>query len=318
MPFIAGIALTALIALIAQTITITVGGPTLLYALLLGMLAKPFADKIPDGVQFSAKTILRVGVALLGFRISYQEVLSLGASAALLVITGVTATIIFGIFAAKFFKLEKEFGILAGGATAICGASAAIAISSVLPEDKEKQRQTTFVIVATAALSTLLMVAYPPILHILNATDLEAGLFIGATIHDVAQVVGAGYMVSPQTGDLATLTKLFRVALLVPVILVLASHYRTKNQEGKKQPWLPWFLVLFVVFAAISSTGLIPDIAIKYATTASQWCLCMAIAALGTKTSIREIKDMGTKPILLTLAVTLFLIVFIAVGMMLF
>ena len=120
------------------------------------------------------------------------------------------------------------FGLLTGGATAICGASAALALAAALPAHPGKERATLFTVIGVSALSTRAMIAYPMIVHALDLGPQAAGVFLGATIHDVAQVVGAGYGMSQETGDTATVVKLMRVAMLLPVIVCAAMITRRR------------------------------------------------------------------------------------------
>ena len=313
--FIPGILLSVLIATAATFVSEHQGGPALLYALLFGMTLKTLAENAAAGIAFSSRTILRIGVALLGFRISIEQITALGLGAAMLVATGLVATILFGRFLAIRMGYKPSFGILTGGATAICGASAALAISSLLPPDEISERDTTFAVVAVTTLSTLCMILYPPAMSAIGISNNTAGFMIGATVHDVAQVVGAGYMISPEAGDLATVTKLFRVALLVPITAVLAVIFTKKSAGGKRKTAMaPWFLVLFVGFVALRSAGLVTDSLVSLTNDASRWCLCVAIGAVGLKTSLGDFKSIGPKAVLLALAETIFLIAFIAGG----
>jgi uncharacterized membrane protein YadS len=140
---------------------------------------------------------------------------------------------------------------------------------------------------------------------------------LGATIHDVAQVVGAGYGVSATAGDVATISKLMRVALLVPVVAALALAYRSPGGEGARRGlMLPWFLVAFVIFAAASSAGFVPKPAADALNHASRWCLVIAIAALGMKTSLAALGKLGWRPVALMLAETVFLAAFVIAAML--
>ena len=143
---------------------------------------------------------------------------------------------------------RRDFGLLTGGAVAICGASAALAIAAVLPDGPEQQRATVMTVVGVTALSTVAMILYPLIAAAAGLDTHTTGIFLGATIHDVAQVVGAGYSVSAEAGDTATIVKLFRVALLLPVVLVLSLIVRNgagAAPSSSRPPLLPVFLVAF-------------------------------------------------------------------------
>ncbi|MDT4838719.1 hypothetical protein FQZ97_724840 [compost metagenome] len=153
------------------------------------------------------------------------------------------------------------------------------------------------------------MILYPMIARAFDLTPLDAGIFLGGTIHDVAQVVGAGYSMGPETGDSATVVKLMRVAMLLPVILCAALISRAQGAEpgSKRPPLLPWFAVGFVLLAAVNSTGFVPALVQNLGNDLSRWCLVVAISALGMKTQLRELASVGIKPILLMVGETAFL-----------
>jgi uncharacterized integral membrane protein (TIGR00698 family) len=217
-------------------------------------------------------------------------------------------TILFGALLARVMGLSSRLGILSGGAVAICGASAALAISSVLPQNKEGERDTIFVVISVTTLSTLAMILYPPIGIALRLDDINAGVFLGGTIHDVAQVVGAGYSVSDTAGDVSTFTKLLRVAMLVPVVFALSLLFRRGgNTGGGRTGLVPPFLIGFVVLVGVNSLGLVPQPVVAYMSELSRWCLVAAIAAIGMKTSFRAITTVGVKPVTLIVAETVFL-----------
>jgi len=221
----------------------------------------------------------------------------------------VAVTILVSIAAARAMGFNSLFGLLSGGATAICGASAALALAAALPAHEKKEKATLFTVLGVSALSTLAMILYPMIAHALGLGPQQAGMFLGGTIHDVAQVVGAGYSMSHETGDVATVVKLMRVAMLLPVILCAAMITRARGVApgSKRPPLLPWFAVGFVALAALNSTGLVPAALQQVGGKLSQWCLVIAIAALGMKTQLRELATVGLRPILLMVGETVFL-----------
>jgi uncharacterized integral membrane protein (TIGR00698 family) len=284
----------------------------MLMGLLLGM-AFHFLNETPrvgPGLELVAVKALRLGVALLGLRLTVADVASLGWTPVLLVVCAVLATLLFGVVLGRLLGCERQLGVLTGGSVAICGASAAMAISSVLPKGPDTQRQTLFTIIGVTSLSTIAMVLYPIIGDVLQFNDQEMGIFIGATIHDVAQVVGAGYSVSPTTGDLGTFIKLLRVAMLVPVVLVIGIIFRNKVSaaaDREKAPAFPLFLIGFIVLFAINSTGLIPGDVIQPVANLAPALLLVAIAALGIRTSMQEVMTIGLKPVLLIVGETLFI-----------
>lgn len=307
-----GVAVATAVALAASFIAQRYGAPAMLMGLLLGM-AFHFLNETPrvgPGLELVAVKALRLGVALLGLRLTVADVASLGWTPVLLVVCAVLATLLFGVVLGRLLGCERQLGVLTGGSVAICGASAAMAISSVLPKGPDTQRQTLFTIIGVTSLSTIAMVLYPIIGDVLQFNDQEMGIFIGATIHDVAQVVGAGYSVSPTTGDLGTFIKLLRVAMLVPVVLVIGIIFRNKVSaaaDREKAPAFPLFLIGFIVLFAINSTGLIPGDVIQPVANLAPALLLVAIAALGIRTSMQEVMTIGLKPVLLIVGETLFI-----------
>jgi uncharacterized integral membrane protein (TIGR00698 family) len=288
------------------------GAPVMLFALLLGMALNFLSAEGPcqPGIDFAAREVLRVGIALLGLRITFAQVATLGWGPVGLVVVCVALTIGVSMLAARAMGFQTVFGLLTGGATAICGASAALALSAALPAHPMKDRATLFTVIVVSALSTLAMIAYPMLVRALGMDASHAGMFLGATIHDVAQVVGAGYSLSAQTGDIATLVKLMRVAMLLPVIVLATLFTRDGSAdaaEGGRPPLLPWFAVAFAVLVAINSTGWVPPAVQGTGNDLSRWCLVGAIAGIGMKTHLKELATVGIKPVLLMVGETLFL-----------
>ncbi|WP_370160015.1 YeiH family protein [Limimaricola soesokkakensis] len=312
-----GVALAALVAMAAQFLSEHYGAPAMLMAILLG-IALAFLSEEPrsaPGIAFSSRVLLRIGVALLGVRISTSMVQELGLGLLGLIIGGVLATIGASILAAWVLGRDRLFAFLSGGAVAICGASAAMAISSVLPRREEGERDLIFTVVSVTMLSTLAMIAYPILADRLGFDMRQTGVFLGGTIHDVAQVVGAGYSVSEETGDLATLVKLIRVTMLAPIVLGAALVMRSRAPEGAKRPPLvPGFVLGFLVLAALNSAGLLPVWFSEAASAVSRWALLTAIAAVGMKTSLKKLLDVGGPAIALVAAQTAFIAVLLGVG----
>lgn len=304
-----GLLVSVVVALAATFLSEHYGGPVILFALLLGIafnfLSVESACK--PGIEFSARTVLRFGVALLGMRITVSDAISLGPTPLLLAIIGVTTTIGIGILLARLLRFDKQFGILTGGAVGICGASAALAISSVLPKRGDSsETDAVFTVVMVTTMSTVAMVVYPIIAQMLGLSDTQAGIFLGATIHDVAQVVGAGYSISTESGDAATLTKLLRVAMLVPVVLAI-SVMLARGTDGGGRVGLPGFLVAFVALVIINSFGLIPPFIAAMLSDLSRWALVAAIAALGMKTMLGQIFTVGPRALVLVTVETLWI-----------
>ena len=298
-----GVLVAATIALAASWLAQHYSSPVMLFALLFGMAFHFLHEegRCVAGIEFSSKAILRFGVALLGARITATQILGLGLMPIATVVVGIATTIALGTWAARRMGLTRTFGVLSGGAVAICGASAALAIASVLPRTRESERDTILTVVAVTALSTLAMILYPMLVTAIGLDHTHAGIFLGGTIHDVAQVVGAGYMISPQTGDVATYVKLLRVTMLLPVVFTIAFvvSRNSAGGAGAARPQVPLFLIGFAALVAINSLGFLPKAASDAASEVSRWCLVTAIAALGMKTSFRDLVAVGWRPVAL-------------------
>lgn len=308
-----------MIALAATFVSTLHGGPQLLYALLFGV-AFHYLSQEPrtrPGIEFCARTVLRLGVGLLGARITAAQIATLGWASALTVVAGVVTTLLGGLLLARRLGMTRAQGVLSGGAVAICGASAALAISAVLPREKDDERFTLMIVVTVTVMSTVAMVLYPLLARALELPPALAGLFLGGTIHDVAQVVGAGYTLNPQTGDIATVVKLFRVAMLALVVVVVAAAFKRSRERAHAehvgshmpvtQALVPWFLWLFVAMVVLNSAGVfVPDVQ-EGLNLLSRGCLAVAIAALGMKTSFTQLARAGWRPFLLILVETLWL-----------
>ena len=311
-----GVLVAATIAVAATFLSEHYTAPVMVYALLLGMafnfLTEEKGRTVP-GIEFSAKTLLRLAVGLLGIQITFNDIMRLGPTPVFTVIAGVILTIGFGVVAAKMMRLDRSFGVLTAGAVAICGASAAMAISSVLPPSEKLERDTVFTVIGVTTLSTLAMIVYPIVISLFHLDHAAVGMFLGGTIHDVAQVVGAGYSVSEETGNVATFTKLLRVAMLLPVVMMLAISFRAGTGSGGSliKRTFPSFLLLFAALVVIGSLGVLPPEIVEFIKSASRWLLVTAIAALGMKTSLKSIVSVGGRAIALIVLQTLFLALFV-------
>jgi len=287
--FFPGLILSATIALAASYLSEHYGGPAMLFALLLGIAFNYLAESpnTGPGIRFSSRYVLRIGVALLGARITWGEVQNLGLETVGLIVGGVVVTLTIGYIIGRMLKLPRDFAILSAGAVAICGASAALAISSVLTHNE------------------------------FEFDDKAAGIFIGATIHDVAQVVGAGYTISTEAGDTATIVKLLRVSCLLPAVVMIGFATRhSKDVHTKNVPLLPMFLVAFMVLVAINSFGWIGEDMVATLSTISRWCLLCAVSALGIRTSIGSLAVVGPHPLIAMVLQTVLLAAFVIAGLL--
>ncbi len=302
-----GIALSGAVAigavLAAPQLVRAVPVPAMVIALFIGIALNPIARRpvFERGIGFCVKTLLRWAVALLGLRIALGEIVALGITTALVVLVAMAMTLVAGILIARAFGQSDFYGALAGAGTAVCGASATLATASVLPAYKGKEADTAFVVVAVNGLSTLAMVVYPLICLWLGFSAQATGVMLGGTIHDVAQVAGAGYAVSEPVGNTAIIVKLFRVLLLLPIVLGVGYWFArgTATAARAKVP-APVFAFVFLVLCVVNS--LVPPdgaFASAYAPVKaallefSTWGLLFAIGALGLGTSIGAIGALG-------------------------
>lgn len=297
-----GILASITVAVVAVFLNEHYGAPAMLFALLLGLSFKFLSEEGPcvAGITVSSSTILRIGVALLGFRITGEQLLVLGPSTIVIVAACIAIILALGLILARVFNLDWRLGLITAGSVGICGAAAAMAISVLLPKSEETSRWTLFTVVGVTSLSTLAMIIYPILTKVLGLNPQETGLFFGATIHDVAQVMGAGYAVSDTVGNTAALTKMMRVAMLVPVSFVIAVVLsRNTGNAIDLRKSLPWFVVLFALFATINSFGFVSHGLGELLSAASRWCLIIGIAAMGMRTSFKEVLSIGPRAIAL-------------------
>lgn len=321
-----GALLAVTVAMAATWVSTAHGGPQLLYALLFGVALHYLSSdaKAKPGIEFCARNVLRLGVGLLGARITAEQIVGLGWTTAAIVIGAVVTTLLVGYALAQRLGMSRAEGTLSGGSVAICGASAALAISSVLPRTKDSERFTLMVVVTVTVFSTIAMVLYPLIARAWGLPPELAGLFLGGTIHDVAQVVGAGYTIDTATGDYATIVKLFRVSMLAVVVVIVSALFKAERERAerewqaaggtgavKQQPLVPWFLWVFLALVVVNSAGWLPTELAQGVSAVSRLCLVVAIAALGLKTSFEQLAKAGWQPITLLLIETVWMALFV-------
>ena len=306
-----GLIVVGTIAAAAGFLSIHYKAPVMLFALLIGIAFNFLAsdERCAPGIEFSSKKILRFGVALLGFRVTFDQILGLGTNVLLLVPILVVSSIAISWLLAKLMGRKYLFGLLTACAVAICGAAAALAVASVLPNWKDRHRDTLFIVVCVTALSTFAMITYPILFKVAEFSDVEIGILIGSTIHDVAQVVGAGYAVSNETGDVATFIKLLRISML-PIVVILIALLLKGDDESRtiSSKAFPWFALGFALCLVINSSGFIPMVLSGFLSSVSQWFLVFAIAGLGVSTSLKSMMELGGKSILLMVLQTLALL----------
>lgn len=290
-----GLAMTTVAALAAAWLSDHYGAPRMLMGLLIG-LAFNFANadtRLHPGLGFASKTLLRWGIVVTGLQVTVWQIIDLGwASFAWIavMVALVTAT---GALAAKAFRLGSGFGVLAGGSVAICGASAALALSSVLGEKRSSQAQLTLVLVTISAASALAMSLYPVLAHMIGLTDRQAGWLVGGSIHDVAQALGAGYSFSDEAGETAAIVKLTRVALLAPALAAVALIFPAEAGQKRARIELPWFVAGFLLLGAVNSFAPLPAVATGWAKIATQSLLLLAVTATGIRSPMQLLLNQG-------------------------
>ena len=330
-----GIALSAAVAIasvlaepvLKQLAGGRVGIPAVVIALVIGMILHAIANtrRFEPGMTFCVKKLLRWAIALLGLRVALGDIAALGLSTALLVIVAMTATIVTGFVLARLLGRESGVGALGGVATAVCGASAALATSTVVPDYRNKAADTAFTVIAMNVLATIAMLAYPLLCAWLGLSQQQTGVMLGATIHDVAQVVGAGQAVSDEAANAAVIVKLFRVFLLLPAVLIVGWWLiRHGETHGDAKVPVPVFAFVFLIMCLINSllstqAGLggiylpIRDILLEI----SRWGLLIAIAALGLGTSIAAMARLGWRHLAVVTGTSLVILVVATGGIIL-
>ncbi len=305
--FIPGLAVTALATLAAAYVSDHYGAPLTLMCLLFG-LALNFLSADPrlePGLAMASRTLLRWGIVLVAARVTFGEIAALGPVALAAVIGIVAVTLSVGVLASRLMGFGGAFGALCGGAVAICGASAAMAFASLLGERRASQAQLTLVLVGISAASAVAMALYPILARQFGFSDVQSGFMLGAAIHDVAQALGAGYTVSPQAGETATIVKLARVALLAPAMLSVALFIPREPGAKIAGHVLPWFVFGFFALAAVNSLGAIPKVAADTAVQASTWLLASAVTATGIRSNMQALTGAGARPLLVIVAASL-------------
>lgn len=307
--YLPGLAICALLAVIATGAAMW-GGSGVVWALLgaiaIASLWPPSAIFLP-GINVAGKHVLRVGVALLGFQISAATLQVLDVTTIAVLATNVAVILIAGLIIGPMLGIDRDLSVIAAASVAICGASAAAAFAIVLTRDESSKYNVACTIGAVSLLSSVAMLVYPPLVHLLGLDAAAGGILLGGTIHEVAHAVAAGYSVDPATGEVATMAKLLRVAMLAPASILVALM-RTAPSERTAVPLPPLFLLGFVAFALLNVSGLVPSSVQMTAAQLSRFCLVMAMAAIGFTLPWRSVKSYGWRPIALLLILSAILL----------
>jgi uncharacterized integral membrane protein (TIGR00698 family) len=302
-----GLTVAVLATLAASALSSRYGAPLTLMALLVGLALNFLAadERLWPGLGFAARELLRLAIVLLGVRVTFDEVVALGPGALLAVVLVMAGTLGAGVLAARAFGFSRAFGALGGGAVAICGASAAMALYGVLGEKRVHARELTLVLVAISVLSPLAMVTYPTLAHGLGLSDRAAGLFLGASVHDVAQALGAGFAFSDAAGGTATIVKLSRVALMAPVLALVALAFARDGAGRGRGGGVPWFVLGFFAVAGLNSGVDLPVKATAFAAEAATALLAVSVAATAIRAPLGEVLRGGWRPLLVIGSATL-------------
>ncbi|WP_165722891.1 MULTISPECIES: YeiH family protein [unclassified Pseudoalteromonas] len=266
------------------------------------------------GVDYAKGILLKAGIILFGFRITFAQVAGVGWSGLLTDIVMLSGTFILAMQLGKrVFKLDEQTVILIGAGSSICGAAAVMATEPVI---KAQAHKISVAVATVVVFGTLSMFAYPIMFEYMGLSEHAYGIFVGSTIHEVAQVVAAGTAVSANAADTAVIEKMLRVMMLAPFLVALSfwqSKKRAKagntisNEDNKSGISIPWFAVLFIVASGVHSLSIIPQVAISAVVWFDNILLTIAMVALGLRTHVGAIRQAGIKPLLLALCLFLFL-----------
>ncbi|MFJ7734276.1 YeiH family protein [Lysinibacillus sp. NPDC097231] len=300
--FMKGILLTLVIALVAKYIStfpfFSILGQ-LVIAIILGMAWRA-AFKVQDswqvGISFSSKKLLRLGIIFLGMRLNLADIYHAGASVFLIAFINLLFALVVVYWLTKVFHVEKKLGILTACGTAICGAAAVVAIA---PQIKANEKETAVGAAIVALLGTVFTLVYTLLYSLFGLTPTEYGIFAGGTLHEIAHVIAAASAGGNEAIDMAVIVKLTRVALLVPVAIVIGILYRRIDKGQEKGAFslsiIPWFILGFLAMSAINSLGIIPANVAQAFVNVAYILIGMAMAGLGLNVEIKTFKQLGVK-----------------------
>ena len=276
---------------------------------------KYFPQSFDKGIAFCTKTILRTGIVLYGFRLTFQNLEDIGILGVLTAFLIVSSTFIIGyFFGTKILKLDREITILTSAGSAICGAAAVIATESVL---KNPAYKSAIAVSTVVVFGTIAMFLYPFLfkLGILDLSEANMGIYIGATLHEVAHVVGAAESLGVNVSENAVIVKMIRVMMLAPFLIILsiwllkeAANSTTVNDGSKGKIIIPWFAVMFIVVVGFNSFDFLSLKVVESINYLDSFLLTIAMTALGMQTSLDKFKNVGLKPVYLASVLFLWLI----------
>lgn len=276
----------------------------LIVGIILGMLyANSLRNNLPEtwvpGIKFCSKQILRLGIILYGFRLTFQSVIAVGTEAIVIDLIIVTLTLLIGIAAGKLLKMDSHISLLTATGSAICGAAAVLGAESVI---KPQPYKTAVAVSTVVIFGTIAMFVYPAMFNagITGLDNTAMGVYTGSTLHEVAHVVGAGNAMGAEVSDTAIIVKMIRVILLAPVLLVMSFFIGGKPAAGEKRKiTIPWFAFGFIAVIGFNSLNLLPASVVSFINSFDTFLLTMAMTALGAETSIDKFRQAGAKPFIL-------------------
>lgn len=296
-PAAPGLLVAVTIAAAARELAALAAVPPLIVALGLGMLFAGVVnvEQVTPGVTMATRPILRIGVALLGAQLTFGQLADLGWFVAAVTVTGLTAALATGLLIGRWAGLPRGLAAVAAAAVAVCGASAALAMAAALPAREQREEGTATVVAGVTVIGSAAMLAYPFAAQAMGFSAQATGVFLGATLHEVAQAVGAGVAISDEAGSVATAVKLLRVACLTPVVLLVGimMHRGERAPPESMPPIVPGFLLGFFLLAALASYAILPALILTILSEISRFCLLVAIAALGMKVSLPRLAAAG-------------------------
>ena len=281
----------------------------LIIGIILGMLyANSLRNRLPEtwvpGILFSSKQLLRLGIILYGFRLTFQNIVEVGGPAILIDTIVVIVTIVGGVFIGKLLKMDKDVALLTSVGSGICGAAAILGAEATI---KTKPYKTAVAVSTVVIFGTVSMFLYP-VLYRHGGVDLtpgQMGIYTGSTLHEVAHVVGAGNAMGKEISDAAIIVKMIRVILLVPALLVISFFMAKRGVQGVAKGGskitIPWFAIGFLLVIGFNSFDFLPPHLIDFINNLDSFLLTMAMTALGAETSIEKFKKAGAKPFVLAL-----------------
>ncbi len=323
-----GLLFTLLLGAFSMIISNIIPGDLLgssVLALLLGMIFNPIIKKfsfLSDGIQFTSKRILKIGIILMGVTLSFSQILTVGKYALGLMCFTLFTAFGGGYILGRLFKVNWKLSSMLSASTAICGGTA---VATLGPAIEAEDRDIAYAISATFLFDLLTVIIFPWLGNLMGLTDTSYGLWVGTAVNDTSSVVAAGYGFSEAAGSFAVIVKLTRTLFIVPIVLIFSIiHARKKVKLGQEQPTMqmekpklinifPWFILMFIAVVAIKSTGLIPKPAVTSISMLSKLFMVMALGAIGLKTSLNEVKGVGWKPMLLGVLIDTS-VVFVALG----